>query len=73
MLIEPGLEHVDPELSASKQLEASVEANVRWSMHQVIRAREARQAFQRKGSVLIVGAVYELSTGKVRWLDRCSH
>jgi carbonic anhydrase len=69
-LIEPGLEKIDPMLSAAEQLEASVEANVRWSMHQVIHAREARQAFRRKGSVLIVGAVYELSTGKVRWLDR---
>jgi carbonic anhydrase len=69
-LIEPGLKKIDPKLSAARQLEAGVEANVRWSMHQVIRAREARQAFRRKGSVLIVGAVYELSTGKVRWLDR---
>jgi len=71
-LIEPGLEQIDPELSPAEQMEAAVEANVRWSMQQVSRAREARQAFRRKGSVLIVGAVYELSTGKVRWLDRCS-
>jgi carbonic anhydrase len=69
-LIEPGLDDIDPELSAAKQLESGVEANVRWSMQQVSRARETRQAFRRKGSVLIVGAVYELSTGKVRWLDR---
>ena len=69
-VIEPGLRKIDPKLSAARQLEAGVEANVRWSMHQVIRAPEARQAFRRKGSVLIVGAVYELSTGKVRWLDR---
>jgi carbonic anhydrase len=69
-LIEPGLEQIDPELSAAEQLAAGVEANVRWSMHQVLQAREARQAFRRKRSVLIVGAVYELSTGKVRWLDR---
>ncbi len=68
-LIEPGLKKIDAKLSAAKQLEAGVEANVRWSMHQVIRAPEGRQAFRRKGSVLIVGAVYELSTGKVRWLD----
>jgi carbonic anhydrase len=69
-LIEPGLEQIDTELSPAEQLVMGVEANVRWSMHQVSRAREARQAFRRKGSVLIVGAVYELSTGKVRWLDR---
>jgi carbonic anhydrase len=68
-LIEPGLEQIDPKLPAARQLEAGVEANVRWSMHQVIRARETQQAFRRKGSVLIVGAIYELSTGKVRWLD----
>jgi carbonic anhydrase len=69
-LIEPGLEKVDAKLSAAKQLDVAIEANVRWSMHQVIRAREARQAFRKKGSVLVVGAIYELSTGKVRWLDR---
>ena len=68
-LIEPGLEQIDPKLSAAEQLEAGVEANVRWSIHQVIRARETRQAFRRKGNVLVVGAIYELSTGKVRWLD----
>ena len=72
-LIEPGLGQIDPKLSAAEQLEAGVEANVRWSMQQVIRAREARRAFRKKGTVLIVGAVYELTTGKVRWLERCSN
>jgi carbonic anhydrase len=71
-LIQPGLEEIDPRLSAAEQLKAGVEANVRWSMQQVIRAREAREAFGRKGSVLIVGAVYELSSGQVRWLDHGS-
>jgi carbonic anhydrase len=68
-LIEPGLEQIDPKLSVAEQLETGVEANVRWSMEQVVRARETRQAFQDKGNVLIVGAIYELTTGKVRWLD----
>lgn len=69
-LIEPGLEHIDPQVSAAEQLVAGVEANVRWSMQQVIRTPEAREAFGRKDGVLIVGAIYELATGKVRWLDR---
>jgi carbonic anhydrase len=72
-LIEPGLVQVDPKLSAAEQLQAGVEANVRWSMQQVIAAREARKALRKKGNVLIVGAVYELTTGKVRWLDGCSN
>ena len=70
-LIEPGLGQIDPKLSAAEQLEAGVEANVRWSMQQVINAHEAREAFRERGNVLIAGAVYELTTGKVRWLDRC--
>ena len=48
-LIEPGLEDIDPQLSAGKQLEAGVEANVRWSMQQVIRAREAEARTRKKG------------------------
>jgi carbonic anhydrase len=68
-LINPGLEPIAPTQSAAEQLEAGVEANVRWSVQQVIRTPEARQA-QEEGNVLIVGAVYELTSGKVRWLDR---
>jgi carbonic anhydrase len=68
-LIEPGLASIDPRQSSVEQLEAGVEANVRWSMHQVITAPEAKQAFRDPQSVLIVGAVYELTTGKVRWVD----
>ncbi len=67
-LIDPGLDGIDPEQSPAEQLKAGVVANVRWSMHQVVQAAEARQAL-RERDVLIVGAVYELATGKVRWLD----
>src|SRR4051794_19799656 len=68
-LIDPGLEKIDPNQSAAEQLEAGVEANVRWSMHQVTRTPEVQQAIRDRKNVLIVGAVYELKTGKVRWLD----
>ena len=68
-LIEPGLERIDPKHSAADQLKAGVEANVRWSMHQVLSTPETRQALLGKRNILIVGAVYELATGKVHWLD----
>ena len=45
-VLQPGLEQIDPELSAAEQLEAAVTANVRWSMHQVVRAAEAQQALR---------------------------
>jgi carbonic anhydrase len=67
-LIDPGLEGIDPGQSAARQLQAGVEANVRWSMHQVLRTPEAQQALREKHNVVIVGAVYELTTGMVRWL-----
>jgi carbonic anhydrase len=68
-LIKPGLESIDPNQSAAKQLESAVEANVRWSMHQVIHTPEVQQV-QEKDQVLFVGAVYDLRTGQVRWLDQ---
>jgi carbonic anhydrase len=63
----PGLESIDPELPPDQQLTAAVEANVRWSMHQVLETPEAKVR-QAEGVVKLVGAVYELHTGRVRFL-----
>jgi carbonic anhydrase len=71
-LIEPGLAGVDPALAAEHRLRAAVEANVRWSLRQVRESPEARRAFAEQRRVMLVGAVYELTTGRVRWLDTVS-
>ena len=68
-LIAPGLERIDPHQSEAEQLTAGVEANVRWSMRQVTSTPEVQQALREKRNILVVGAVYELATGKIRWLD----
>jgi carbonic anhydrase len=65
--IVPGLDGVDETLSPPERLDAAVEANVRWSMHQVLETPEAR-ARKAEGVMKLVGAVYELKTGRVRWL-----
>jgi carbonic anhydrase len=65
--IVPGLKTVDARLPAAAQMHAAVEANVRWSMQQVLDAPEA-QARKAEGVLKLVGAVYELTTGKVRFL-----
>ncbi len=70
-LISPGVRKIDPMQSAAKLLRAGVEANVRWSMHQLIRTPEIQRANREKRNILIVGAVYELATGRVRWLEPC--
>jgi carbonic anhydrase len=66
-MIEPGLKDIDPKLSPDKQLNAAVEANVRWSMKQLAQLPEAKKALEEK-RLEMVGAVYDLQTGKVRLL-----
>jgi carbonic anhydrase len=66
--IVPGLEGIDPSLPPEAQLRAGVEANVRWTMRQILETPEA-QARQAEGVLMLAGAVAEISTGRVRFLD----
>jgi carbonic anhydrase len=63
----PGLREVGTQLDPQAQLAAAVEANVRWSMQQLLATPEGK-ARMREGSVKLVGAVYELQTARVRFL-----
>ena len=51
-----------------KQVSLGVDANVRWSMKQIKEHPDHRDAVK-SGAVMVAGAVYELATGKVRFLD----
>ena len=64
----PGLAEVDPRLPPERQLSAAIEANVRWSMRQILDTPEGR-ARVAEGAMRMVGAVYELDTGRVRFLS----
>ncbi|MGO9018501.1 MAG: carbonic anhydrase [Syntrophobacteraceae bacterium] len=63
----PGLGEVDPRLPPQQQLERAVEANVHWSMRQLVETPEGR-ARMAEGRVKLVGAVCEIATGLVRML-----
>ena len=63
----PGLPDLDPRLPPAAQLERAVEANVRWTMRQVLETPEA-QARLAEGRMKLVGAVYEIESGRVRFL-----
>jgi carbonic anhydrase len=65
----PALVDIDRSLPLAQQVELGVEANVRYWTRELneIARREARSEDER---ALIVGAVYELGTGRVRILDR---
>jgi carbonic anhydrase len=64
----PGLVGVDPTLEGEARLAAAVEANVRWVLRQLRDTPEARVREQ-EGIMKLVGAVYELDTGRVRFLS----
>jgi carbonic anhydrase len=67
-LIEPGLKGLDLTLAPGPRLDAAVEANVRWSVRQLADLDGARAALK-AGRIKLVGAVYDLASGRVRFLD----
>ena len=66
--IDPALDHLDPSLAPAALLHAAVEANVRWTVREVAESPEGK-ARVAKGNVKLVGAVYDIATGRVRFLD----
>ena len=65
--IVPALEELDADVSSPARLQSAVEANVRWSMRQLRETPEG-QARMAEGIIKLVGAVYDLATGSVRFL-----
>ncbi len=64
----PGLDAIDSTLPSEDRLAQAVEANVRWSMQQLKDSPEGSAAL-REGRARLVGAVYEIRSGRVRFLD----
>ena len=64
----PGLAASTPALTWDEQLELAVEANVRWAVKSILAMPEAQQR-KVEGVLKLVGAVYDLATGRVRFLE----
>jgi carbonic anhydrase len=64
----PALGEIDPALPMEEQARAGVEANVLWTMSRILETPEAR-AREAEGIMKLVGAVYEIATGAVRFLE----
>jgi len=62
----PGLPEFDAQSSQEETLASAIEANVRWSMHQLLETPEGQNGL--KMGVKLVGAVYDITTGQVRFL-----
>jgi carbonic anhydrase len=64
--IVPGLAEIDFHAPELEQLSTAVEANVRWSIHQIMETTEGQNAI--KAGARLVGAIYEITSGNVRLL-----
>jgi carbonic anhydrase len=64
----PALDAIDPALTGEQRLSAAVEANVRRTVSTMLESPEG-QARLAEGRMRLVGAIYEIETGRVRFLD----
>jgi carbonic anhydrase len=63
----PGLPDLDPTLSPEEQASRAVESNVRWTIRQILESPEWKIRMA-EGRMKVVGAVYDIETGRVRFL-----
>lgn len=68
-LIEPGLGDLDPKAPKSNLVQQGVVANVRWTISQMTRLPEYQRAIGLRRDARIVGAIYELASGRVELID----
>jgi carbonic anhydrase len=68
-VILPGIVGINPSSPGEMQWQHAVEANVRWSVRQLAAAPGVSDLLA-EGRIRIVGAIYELATGCVRFLRK---
>jgi carbonic anhydrase len=64
----PGIADLDARLTPEEMLAQAVRANVRWSMRQILESPEGRER-QVEGSMKLIGAIYDIETGRVQFLE----
>jgi carbonic anhydrase len=66
--IAPALDTLDPERPPAQLLSEGVEANVRWTLRQIVESPEWQARVSSGEDAKALGAVYDLATGLVRFL-----
>jgi carbonic anhydrase len=64
----PSLHDTDPALPAGEQFAQAVEKNVCWTVRQIRETPEGRARLA-EGRMRVIGAIYEIASGRVRFLD----
>ncbi|MEI8373665.1 MAG: carbonic anhydrase [Planctomycetota bacterium] len=63
----PGIGEIDPQLPPQIRLAQAVESNVRWTVRQIRESPEGQTRLA-EGRMKMIGAIYEIETGRVRFL-----
>ncbi len=63
----PALDNLDPRVPMPELLSKAVEANVRWTVRQIVESPECR-ARQSEGRMKLIGAIYDIESGRVKFL-----
>jgi carbonic anhydrase len=64
----PALPRFDPQVSPAMRLAQAVDANVRWTVRQIMETPEGRDRLA-EGRLKLAGAIYEIESGRVRFLN----
>jgi carbonic anhydrase len=64
----PALENLDDNRTSESLLESAVEANVRHTIQKLLETPEAKAKLA-DGNMMLVGAIYDIESGTVRFLD----
>jgi len=64
----PALPPLDRELSPAARLTQAIESNVRWTVKQISETPEGQRR-RAEGRVKIVGAIYEIESGRVKFIS----
>ncbi len=64
----PALDGLDPDLPPAKLWSQAVELNVRWTVRTIVDSPEGRARLE-EGRMKCLGAIYEIESGRVRFLD----
>lgn len=59
-----------PELKADALIPKAIHANVLHSIEELFKRSETIHSRARSGKLKVVGAIYDLNSGRVRWLDQ---
>jgi carbonic anhydrase len=65
--IVPALAEIDPALQPDEQMPRAVEANVRWTMRQLLETEAGARVAA--GEFKLTGGIYDMASGVVRFLD----